>query len=192
MAIKIGVLGLQGDFREHLQILDRLGIEGRDVRTREALKEVDGLILPGGESTTMVHLLEISGLFDALAERGHQGFPFYGTCAGMILLAKHVSPYPKRSLALIDIDVARNAYGRQIESFEADLEVKSIGKVHAVFIRAPQVTRVGRGAEVLAVHEKLPVIVRQANVLVSSFHPELTGETRLHRYFAQMVQEATP
>jgi 5'-phosphate synthase pdxT subunit len=190
MALKIGVLGLQGDFREHLQILDRLGISGRDVRTREALEEVDGLIIPGGESTTMVRLLEASGLFTVVQERGRQGWPLYGTCAGMIMLAKVSSPYPKRTLGLIDIDVARNAYGRQIESFEADLEVKSIGKMHAVFIRAPQVTKVGQGVEVLASHQGFAVIARQGKVLVSSFHPELAGETRLHEYFAQMIPGA--
>lgn len=190
MALKIGVLSLQGDFREHLQLLARLGIAGRDVRTREALEGVDGLIIPGGESTTLVRLLETSGLFAAIAERGRRGLALFGTCAGMILLAKRASPYPQATLGLIDIDVERNAYGRQVESFEADLEVKAIGVMHAVFIRAPRMARVGRGVEVLAEHDGTPVIARQGQVLVSSFHPELAGETRLHEYFARMMQGA--
>jgi len=185
----IGVLGLQGDFREHLHILERLGIDGRDVRNPEALEGVEGLIIPGGESTTLARLLVSSGLFPLIRQRGRQGWPLFGTCAGMILLAKGVSPGLERSLELIDIDVARNAYGRQIESFEAELEVKSIGRMQAIFIRAPQVTRVGPEVQVLATYRNSTVIARQGNVLVASFHPELSGETRVHEYFARMIVE---
>ncbi len=185
----IGVLGLQGDFREHLHILEQLGIAGRDVRNPQALEEVEGLIIPGGESTALARLLDNSGLFEPIRQRGHRGFPLFGTCAGMILLAKRASPALGRSLGLIDIDVARNAYGRQIESFEAELEVNSIGRVQAVFIRAPQVIRLGPEVQVLADYQGQPVVARQSNVLVASFHPELSGETRLHEYFAQMIVE---
>lgn len=185
----IGVLGLQGDFREHLRILGQLGISGRDVRSPKALEGVKGLIIPGGESTTLARLLDNSGLFEPIRQRGRCGFPLFGTCAGMILLAKRASPALGRSLGLIDIEVARNAYGRQIESFEAELEVNSIGRMQAVFIRAPQVIRLGPEVQVLADYQGQPVVARQGNVLVASFHPELSGETRLHEYFAQMIVE---
>lgn len=186
--MRIGVLGLQGDFREHLEMLRSLGVDARDVRTRAQLEEIDGLIIPGGESTTMAYLLEKTGMLSALRERGAQGFPIYGTCAGMILLARELDdPYPEHRLALMDITVKRNAYGRQVESFEADLHIKNIGEFHAIFIRAPKVVRVGQGVEVLAEHDGTPVLVRQKNLLASSFHPELSGDPRVHRYFLEMV-----
>jgi 5'-phosphate synthase pdxT subunit len=188
--MRVGVLGLQGDFREHLHTLRSLGVDARDVRTVAQLEETDGLILPGGESTTIALLLERAGLMDTLKRKGQKGFPLYGTCAGMILLAQEITNYPQSYLRLIDIAVTRNAYGRQIDSFEADLNIKAVGTFHVIFIRAPQVDRVGPAVEVLAEHQGLPVMVRQKNILVSSFHPELTGDTRIHEYFLRMIEEA--
>lgn len=188
--MRVGVLGLQGDFREHLNILHSLGIDARDVRTAAQLDDVGGLIIPGGESTTMAYLLEKTGMLSLLRERGVQGFPIYGTCAGMILLAREMEgDRPKNRLGLMDITVQRNAYGRQLDSFEADLNIKKIGAFHAVFIRAPKITRVGPQVEVLAEHEGAPVLLRQKNLLASSFHPELTGDKRVHEYFVKMVAE---
>ncbi len=186
----VGVLGLQGDFREHLNILHSLGVDARDVRTAAQLEEVEGLIIPGGESTTMAYLLEKTGMLSVLRERGRQGFPIYGTCAGMILLARELNgSSPENRLNLMDITVTRNAYGRQLDSFEADLNIKEIGAFHAIFIRAPRVVRVGPKVEVLAEHEEIPVFVRQKNLLASSFHPELAGDTRIHKYFLKMVAD---
>lgn len=186
--MRIGVLGVQGDFREHLTVLRSLGVDARDVRTKEQLDEVEGVIIPGGESTTMAYLLEKTGMLSVLRERGAQGFPIYGTCAGMILLARELNDsYPENRLALMDIAVKRNAYGRQLESFEADLHIKNIGDFHAVFIRAPKVVRVGPAVEILAEHDGAPVLVRQKNLLASSFHPELSGDPRVHKYFLEMV-----
>ena len=186
--MRVGVLTLQGDFREHLAALKKLGVEGCGVRTIEDLEKVDGLIIPGGESTTIANLLEKSGLFSALKERGKNGFPMYGTCAGEILLAKEITNYPNSYLGLIDITVRRNAYGRQVDSFEADLHIKNIGAFHAVFIRAPIIEWVGPKVEVLAEHEGIPVMAQQKNILVSSFHPELTNDLRIHEYFMRLIE----
>jgi 5'-phosphate synthase pdxT subunit len=186
--MNVGVLGLQGDFREHLSLLARLSAKTRDVRTVEDLESVDALILPGGESTALARLMEKSGLAQALQEHHRNGMPLYGTCAGMILLAKEVLEKKPKGLGLIDITVLRNAYGRQIDSFEADLQIQNIGAFHAVFIRAPKITRCGSHVEVLAEYDGVPVLARQRNVLVSSFHPELTDDTRIHEYFLRMVE----
>lgn len=186
--MKIGVLGLQGDFREHLSALKRLNAEARDVRTLEDLKNIDALILPGGESTTIARLMAQNGLDQAIKERHRKGMPLYGTCAGMILLAKEIVEGRPRGLSLIDITVSRNAYGRQVDSFEADLQIKNIGAFHAVFIRAPMITQCNSRVEVLAEHEGAPVLAREGHVLVSSFHPELTDDTHIHEYFLSMVE----
>lgn len=186
--MRIGVLGLQGDFREHLSVLKRLEVEARDVRTTEDLKSVNALIIPGGESTTIARLMGESGLDQAIQEGHRKGMPLYGTCAGMILLAKEIVEGKPRGLSLIDITVSRNAYGRQVDSFEADLQIKNMGAFHAVFIRAPKITRCGSRVEVLSSHEGAPVLARQGHVLVSSFHPELTDDTRIHEYFLSMVE----
>lgn len=189
MSPTVGVLGLQGDVREHLQILRELGVEGRKVRTPDDLAHVDGLILPGGESTTLVHLMRTGGLERAIVERGLDGMPLFGTCAGMIVLAKEVLGGHPESLGLIDIVVDRNAYGRQVDSFEADLDIVGIGNVHAIFIRAPKVTRCGPEVEVLGEHDGAPVVVRQGRIWASSFHPELMGDTRIHRAFLKGLDE---
>jgi 5'-phosphate synthase pdxT subunit len=187
LQVKVAVLALQGDVSEHAQALADLGADAVEVRTPDQLAGADALVLPGGESTTMSKLLESSGLFDAVADRLGDGMPVFGTCAGMILLASEVldGRPDQRSFAAIDLSVRRNAFGRQVDSFEADLEVDSLagGSFPAVFIRAPYVERVGDGVEVLARVDGHPVLCRQGPVLVSAFHPELSGDLRLHQLF---------
>ena len=184
--MKVGVLALQGAFARHLQVLGGLGAATTEVRTTEDLLEVDALVLPGGESTTTSMLLDSSGLHDAVADRITNGMPVLGTCAGMILLARHVADGrpDQRSFAAIDIDVLRNGYGRQVDSFEADLEVTGLDEpFHGVFIRAPVVEWVGDGVEVLGTVDGRPVLCRQGAVVVASFHPEMSGDGRIHRRF---------
>jgi len=190
--VTIGVLALQGAFRSHLAALQRLGIVGKEVRTIDDLADVDALIMPGGESTTMSMLLESSGLFDAIDARLDEGMPVFGTCAGLILLATDIEDGrpDQRSFARLDIDVQRNGYGRQIESFETDLDTTIFPgePVHAVFIRAPRVVRVGTGVEVLAADRNDdPVLIRSGSVLAAAFHPELSDDDRIHRYFVEMI-----
>ncbi len=184
--MKVGVLALQGAFARHLQVLGGLGAATTEVRTTNDLFEVDALVLPGGESTTMSMLLDSSGLHDAVAERITKGMPVLGTCAGMILLARQVTDGrpDQRSFAAIDIDVQRNGYGRQVDSFEADLDVIGLDEpFHGVFIRAPVVDWVGDGVEVLATVDGRPVLCRQGAVVVASFHPEMSGDGRIHGRF---------
>jgi 5'-phosphate synthase pdxT subunit len=190
--MRIGVLALQGDFREHVCMLRILGTEAREIRKPKELVGLDGLIVPGGESTTMGQIARAYGLIEPIRQMAQAGKPLWGTCAGMILLAKDIgseSPH----IALMDIKVRRNAFGRQIASFECDLDVPVLAQIdrlaahrpyHAVFIRAPLIEAVGPGVEVLA---RLPdgriVAARTGNLLVTSFHPELTEDTRFHRFF---------
>jgi 5'-phosphate synthase pdxT subunit len=185
--VKVGVLSLQGAFREHREVLDVLGVESVEVRTPAELGALDALILPGGESTTMSQLLDSSGVREPLAERLADGFPVLGTCAGMILLARDVidGRPDQRWFGAIDVAVRRNAYGRQRDSFEADLAIDALagGPFPGVFIRAPRIESVGERVEVLAMHEGVPVLARQGNVVVTSFHPELSGDLRLHEWF---------
>ncbi len=193
MTAKIGVLALQGDVREHTLALAELGAHPVAVRQPEDLAGVDGLILPGGESTAISLLLESSGLWGPVAERLAEGMPAFGTCAGMILLAAEVldGRADQRRFAVADIAVRRNAFGRQVDSFETDLVIAGLGHepVHAVFIRAPLVERTGPGVEVLATVPggggPRPVVCRQGPVLVSSFHPELSGDLRMHDLFVK-------
>ncbi|MDQ1201598.1 pyridoxal 5'-phosphate synthase glutaminase subunit PdxT [Rhodococcus sp. SORGH_AS_0303] len=197
-ASTIGVLALQGDVREHLEALTAAGASAVTVRRPEELDAVDGLVLPGGESTTMGKLLRIFDLLDPLRERLAAGMPAYGSCAGMILLASDILDTTPDAVHLdgLDITVRRNAFGRQVDSFEADLDVARVGgePMRAVFIRAPWVERVGDGVEVLATVPEGPaagrvVAVRQGDVLATSFHPEVTGDRRVHALFADMVRE---
>ena len=184
--MKVGVLALQGAFARHLKVLGGLGAAPTEVRTTDDLLEVDALVLPGGESTTMSMLLDSSGLHDAVAERITNGMPVLGTCAGMILLARDVvgGRPDQRSFAAIDIDVQRNGYGRQVDSFEADLDVSGLDEpFQGVFIRAPVVDWVGDGVEVLATVDGRPVLCRQRAVVVASFHPEMSGDGRIHGRF---------
>ena len=198
--MRVGVVALQGDVREHLHALGEVGAEAVPVRRPEELAKVDGLVLPGGESTTIVKLARTFELFDPLRERIADGLPVYGSCAGMILLADRVdtggSPLDA-TFGGIDIAVRRNAFGRQVDSFEADVLVDGVdgGPVHAVFIRAPWVQDVGPKAEPLGrVNPDTPdehvVVVRQQNLLATSFHPELTGDLRIHELFVEMVRDA--
>ena len=185
---RIGVLALQGAVDLHVHALERLGVETVEVRRTEDLARVDGLVLPGGESSTISKLLVINELFEPLAQRLNDGMPAFGTCAGMIMLASEIldGRDDQLSFGAIDISVRRNAFGRQIDSFETDLSVIGLPEspVHAVFIRAPVVERVGSGVEILAaVEEGRPVACRQGNVLVTSFHPELSPDLRLHELF---------
>jgi 5'-phosphate synthase pdxT subunit len=185
--VKLGILALQGDVREHAEALAELGADVVTVRMPGDLAGVDALVLPGGESTTMSLLLESSGLFDPVAERLAAGMPAFGTCAGMILLAGEVldGRPDQRSFGVIDLGVRRNAFGRQIDSFEADLDVAGVagGPFRAVFIRAPFVERTGPGVEVLASVDGHPVLCREGPVLTAAFHPELSGDLRLHQLF---------
>ena len=189
LTARTGVLGLQGDFAEHLATLDRLGIEGVDVRRPEQLDEIDALIIPGGESTTIGKLAEQYGIVEKLRDRVAEGMSVWGTCAGAIFIAKDVPSHPHPLAALMDITVERNAFGRQLDSFEADLDVKELGPkpFHAVFIRAPQIARVGPGVDVLAtLGDGRVVAARQGRLLATSFHPELTHDDRFHRYFLSL------
>jgi len=189
----VGVLALQGAFEAHQHVLGQLGFETVQVRTPSDLKLVGALVMPGGESTTMSHLLLTSGLFESIDTRLKQGMPVFGTCAGMILLAKDVldGRSDQKSFGAIDIDVKRNAYGRQIDSFETDIAVDGfVDDFHAVFIRAPQIARCGEGVTVLARHGQDVVLARQGSVMVSSFHPELASDVRIHSLFADSLQEA--
>jgi 5'-phosphate synthase pdxT subunit len=194
----IGVLALQGDFSEHRAMLTRLGADTREVRTADDLRSIGGLIIPGGESTTLCRLMEDFGLYEPLRALLKTGVPAWGTCAGMIVLARHASGLDFPTLEVLDIEVDRNAYGRQVDSFEADLDVPALGPppFHGVFIRAPVVASVGPAVEVLAsvrderIGRETPVAVRQGVFLATSFHPELTGDARFHEYFLRLVQSA--
>ncbi|HEX5451011.1 MAG TPA: pyridoxal 5'-phosphate synthase glutaminase subunit PdxT [Candidatus Limnocylindrales bacterium] len=188
--MRIGVLALQGAFAEHLGILARIGVEGVPVRLPRDLEGVSGLILPGGESTTMRKLIGRWGLREPIVELARQGAPILGTCAGMIVLADEISEAEVPVLGLLDVTVRRNAFGRQLDSFETELAVPLLGDrpVHAVFIRAPIIERVGPEVDVLATLDDGRIVaVRQHNVLATSFHPELAAETRFHRLVATMA-----
>lgn len=187
----VGVLALQGAFEAHQRALADLGAATRQVRTPADLVEVDALVLPGGESTTMSRLLLTSGLFDPISARIDAGMPVFGTCAGMILLASDVldGRPDQRSFSAIDLTVRRNGYGRQVDSFEYDITVDDLDETfHAVFIRAPKVERVGDRVQVAARLDGIPVMVQQGSIVVTSFHPELTSDSRLHRRFLDLVE----
>jgi 5'-phosphate synthase pdxT subunit len=178
--VKIGVLAVQGNFREHAAMLRRLGADPVEVRKPEELQGLDGLVIPGGESTTFMRLMRLYGLDEAV--RGFAG-PVLGTCAGMIVL-------DRRHLGAVDIDVDRNAYGRQVASFEADLALAGDGQpLRGIFIRAPRVRDVGQDVEVLAELDGEPVLLREGRFIVASFHPELTDDTRVHERFLELVRE---
>ncbi|WP_304518590.1 MULTISPECIES: pyridoxal 5'-phosphate synthase glutaminase subunit PdxT [unclassified Actinotalea] len=198
---RIGVLALQGDVREHVAALEASGARAVPVRRTRELAEVDGIVLPGGESTTMANLLQVFELFEPLRDAIAAGLPAYGSCAGMILLADRLEDGAagQRTLGGLDVTVRRNAFGRQVDSFETDLVVEGVADsatdpVHAVFIRAPWVERTGPGVRALATVASGPaagriVAVRERDVVATSFHPEITGDMRLHRLFVQIVTE---
>lgn len=186
---RAGVLGLQGDFREHLDTFERLGSTAVDVRRPEQLDDVDALVIPGGESSTIGKLAEHYGFIPKLRERVADGMSIWGTCAGAIFIARDVPGHPHPVAGLMDIRVQRNAFGRQLDSFEADLDVAALGgePFHAVFIRAPRIESVGPEVEVLSwLQDGTIVAARQGNLLATSFHPELTGDARFHDYFLHL------
>ena len=190
----VGVLALQGAVREHLQMLERTGARGIALRYPAELHLCSGLIIPGGESTTIGKLMVACGFLEEVRELVRRGMPVYGTCAGLIMLAGRLVEGDQPLLGLMDITVRRNAYGRQVDSFEADILLKGIEEssrpFRAVFIRAPWIEETGPEVEVLGEHGGRAVIARQDGMLVSAFHPELTGDDRVHRYFLRMVEEA--
>jgi pyridoxal 5'-phosphate synthase pdxT subunit len=188
--MKIGVLALQGAVAEHIALIQKAGAEGVIIKRTDQLDDIDGIIIPGGESTTIGKLMRTYQFIEALREFSRQGKPIFGTCAGMIILAKEIQGQDEPHLALMDIQVERNAFGRQRESFETDLDIKGIDKdVRAVFIRAPLISQVGEGVDVLATYRDTIVAARQGHLLAASFHPELTDDERMHAYFLDMVRE---
>lgn len=188
----VGVLALQGDVDEHVAALVRAGAEAVAVKTLDDLRRVDALVVPGGESTTVMKLLDRFGLVEPIVDRVRGGMPFWGTCMGMIVAAHDVADLKQPTLDLIDVTVRRNAFGRQNESAEVDLDVPALGSrpFPAIFIRAPWIERVGPQVELLAERGGHGVMVRQGNVLGTSFHPELTNDPRVHEYFLRMVEAA--
>jgi pyridoxal 5'-phosphate synthase pdxT subunit len=191
-APRIGVLAVQGAVREHVEAIREIGAEPVEVRLPRDLVDLDALVLPGGESTTMRRLIDAYGLREPIAAMARNGMPMLGTCAGMILLAERVADGDEPMFGLLDLEVRRNGYGRQLDSFEADLDLPSLGDapLHGVFIRAPLVTGVGPRAEVLARDpEGRPVAVRQGRVLATAFHPELTGDRRIHRLLVDLIRD---
>ena len=189
--MKIGVLASQGAFAEHISILQRLDIEAVPVRLPRDLRGLDGLVIPGGESSSIGKLMADYNLVSEMRDMLKNGLPALGTCAGMILLAKKISDSSFEPLGVMDITVKRNAFGRQVDSFEADLDIPAIGEpaFHAVFIRAPVIERVGDGVEVMAhLDDGTAVAARQGNLLALAFHPELTTDLRLHAYFLNLVE----
>ncbi len=187
----IGVLAIQGDFQEHRKALHRLGVNAPEVRLPHQLEGLDGLIIPGGESTTIVQLIDIYGFREVLTEMVHSGMPLWGTCAGMIVLAGRLTDNRPEPLHLMDIEVSRNAFGRQLDSFEAAIDIDEMEgpPFQAVFIRAPVIRRVGEGVRVLAaLGDGRPVAARQDRVLATAFHPELTGDSRFHQLFVSITK----
>lgn len=188
---RIGVLAIQGDFLEHKHVLARLGVDAPEIRLPEDLDGLDGLIIPGGESTTIVQLIDIYGFRPTLADRIREGLPVWGTCAGMIVLADSLTDRRPEPLHLMNIKVSRNAFGSQVDSFEADLDIESIegDPFRGVFIRAPVVNRTGEGVRVIAqLDDGRPVAVRQDTMLATAFHPELTDDDRVHDLFRRIVE----
>jgi 5'-phosphate synthase pdxT subunit len=189
--VRIGVLALQGAVSEHLEMIRKAGAEGVEVKRTEQLADLDGLIIPGGESTTIGKLMREFGFIEAIRQFAAAGKPLFGTCAGLIVMAKKIAGQEDAHLRLMDITVRRNAFGRQRESFETDLDVKGIKeRVRAVFIRAPLIEEAGLGVDVLSEFRGEIVAARQGNLLACSFHPELTDDASMHAYFIDMAREA--
>lgn len=191
--MKIGILALQGAFAEHERVLERLGVENVELRNLEDFqkyqKELSGLILPGGESTTMGKLLRDQDMLIPIREAILSGLPVFGTCAGLILLAKEITSQDESHLGTMDMVVERNAYGRQLGSFYTEAECKGVGKIPMTFIRGPIISSVGEDVEILAIVDNQIVAAQEKNMLVTSFHPELTDDVRLHQYFINMCKE---
>lgn len=189
--LKIGVLGLQGAVREHIRSIEACGAEGIIIKKTNQLNEIDGLIIPGGESTTMRRLIDKYNFMQPLKEFASSGKPMFGTCAGLILLAKHIVDYDEPHLGLLDVKVERNSFGRQKDSFEAELTITGVGEDFVgVFIRAPHIVEVGEDVEILSKHNGRIVAARQGQFLGCSFHPELTDDNRMTQLFINMVKES--
>jgi|TARA_B100001971_G_C18135286_1_gene507219 5'-phosphate synthase pdxT subunit len=189
--MRIGVLALQGSIQEHKSMLKKCGVESVEVRLPEDLKGIDGLIIPGGESTTIGKLMIDYGLDKEIKKQYEKGLSIYGTCAGAILLAKDIIGSKQLKLDLLDVSIKRNSYGRQIDSFETELELKDVEKpFKGIFIRAPVIDSIHNGVKVLSKFKDKPVLVQQKNLLASTFHPELTDDVRVHEYFVEMVRKA--
>ena len=190
---KIGILAIQGDFLEHQDALNRIGVESFEIRLPHQLDDIDGLIIPGGESTTIAQLIDIYGFRNKIKKLVASGMPVWGTCAGLIVMAKHLSDQRPVPLGLMDIDVSRNAFGRQVQSFEKDIDVDQLEgpPFHAIFIRAPKVNKIGSGVKVLAsLNDGSIVAVRQGSLMGTSFHPELTNDVRIHEMFVEIVENS--
>ena len=185
--MKIGVLSLQGDFREHIEMLKKCNVNAVSVRLQEDLDDVDGLIIPGGESTTIGSLMQKYDLDKKIIMKHEQGMAVYGTCAGAILLAKDIIESNQPRLNLLDISIKRNNYGRQIDSFETELNIENIGKFNGIFIRAPVIEKVNYDVNILSNFQNNPVLIQKDNILASTFHPELTKDKRVHEYFIRMI-----
>ncbi|MBI2655604.1 pyridoxal 5'-phosphate synthase glutaminase subunit PdxT [Candidatus Woesearchaeota archaeon] len=189
MMTTIGVLALQGDFREHIEMLKKCKVNTAEIRLPEDLKDIDGLIIPGGESTVMGNLMQRHNLGREIIKKHKSGMAVYGTCAGAILLAKDILGSRQPRLNLLDISIKRNDYGRQIDSFESELKIEGIGNFSGIFIRAPVIEKVNKGVKVLSRLNSKPVLVQKENVLASTFHPELTRDKRVHEYFVRLVRK---
>jgi len=190
--VRIGILALQGDFAEHIAMLSRLGVDAFPVRLPSQISNLDGLVIPGGESTTISRLMAEYALAKPIRELAYQGLPIWGTCAGMVLLAKEVTNSPNGTLGIMDIKVERNTFGRQVDSFEADLPIPALGNhpFHCVFIRAPIIEEAGPRVEILChLSDGAIVAAREENCLACSFHPELTDDSRFHEYFLNLTKE---
>ena len=193
--MEIGVLAIQGDFAEHIAVLHRLSVNTREVRLPAQLESLDGLIIPGGESTTLSRLMSIYDLREPIAQMAREGRTVWGTCAGMIMLAREITEQDPVPLGIMDIGVQRNAFGRQVDSFEQPLSIAGLDHkpFHGIFIRAPVIIRVGEEVSVLSsLEDGRPVAVRQGNLLATAFHPELTNDTRVHRYFLHVAGDSAP
>ncbi len=188
--MKIGVLALQGDFREHIEMLKKCSVTPLEVRLPEDLDSVEGLIIPGGESTAIGNLMQSNGTGKEIIKKHKNGMALWGTCAGAILLAKNIVSSSQPRLNLLDISIKRNDYGRQVDSFEAELNIDKIGKFHGIFIRAPVIEKVNDGVKVLAKLNNKAVLIQKNNILASTFHPELTKDKRVHEFFIQIVKNS--
>ncbi len=186
--LKIGVLALQGDFKEHIEMLSKCNVDAVSVKLPEDLNNIDGLIIPGGESTTIGSLMQKYGLDKIIIKRHKEGMAIYGTCAGAILLSKNIVGSEQHKLNLLDISIKRNEYGRQIDSFEAELSIDKIGKFKGIFIRAPVIEEIRNGVKVLSKLNNKPVLIQKGNILASTFHPELANDKRVHEYFVEIVR----
>jgi len=186
--MKIGVLALQGNFKEHIEMLKKCNVETKEIRLPSELDDCDGLIIPGGESTAIGKLMKKYKLDRKIKDKFNGGMPIFGTCAGAILLAKEILDDKQPNLGLMNVAVRRNAYGRQIDSFEADIEINNLGNFRGVFIRAPVIENIYNGVEVLSEFEGKAIFVRNGNLLAATFHPELAGDTKVHKYFIDMIE----